>query len=45
MQDKCFHFPRQVLEVTMPGAEARLQLDFAEQFRDSELSRCGLPLR
>ncbi len=25
----------------MPGAEARLQLDFAEQFRNSELSRCG----
>mmetsp|Transcript_9242 Transcript_9242/g.27733 ORF Transcript_9242/g.27733 Transcript_9242/m.27733 type:complete len:1604 (+) Transcript_9242:484-5295(+) len=30
-----------VLEVTMPGAEARLKVDFAEQFRASEVCRCN----
>ena len=32
-----------MLEVTMPGNEERLGVDFAEVYKQSKLNRCGLP--
>lgn len=33
-----------MLEVTMPGNEGRLGIDFAEVYKQSKLNRCDLPL-
>lgn len=33
-----------MLEVTMPGNEERLGVDFAEVYKQSKLNRCDMPL-